>query len=119
MLNMGGDTNTRAGGAGESSSGTRAELGIAGKAARVLVADGDGSRRAALLDELTQRMPARTSFVEAATVAQALELARDSRMVVIGGDVHGASAGALARLLAHRCPDVRVHDLTAPRRRSH
>ncbi len=115
MLNMGGDTNTRAGG---SSSGDRAELGLAGTDARVLVADGDGPRRAALLDELTQRMPERTSFVEAATVAQALELARESRMVVIGGPVHGASPGALARLLARRYPNVRVHDTTASRRRS-
>ncbi len=110
---MGGDADTRS---GAPRSGARAALGLAGAGARVLVADRDAPRRAALLDELTQKMPERTSFVEAATVAQALELARDSRMVVIGGPVQGASPSSLARLLARRYPDVSVLDLTAPRR---
>jgi hypothetical protein len=85
----------------------------------VVVVDGDGPRRAALLDELTQKMPERTSFVEAATVAEALELADGSRMVVIGGAVHGASASALARLLQRRYPQLHVVDLAAPTRRRH
>jgi hypothetical protein len=55
----------------------------------------------------------------AATVAQALELARDSRMVVIGGAVQGASASALARSLQRRYPDLHVVDLAAPSRRRH
>ncbi len=82
----------------------------------MVVADGDAPRRAALLDELTQRMPERTSFVEASTVAQVLELARDSRMVVIGGDVQGASASSLARILSRRYPRLHVVDLAASRR---
>ena len=94
-------------------------LALGSRGARVVVADGDGPRRAALLDELTQKMPERTSFVEAATVAQALELARDSRMVVIGGAVQGASASALARSLQRRYPDLHVVDLAAPSRRRH
>ncbi len=85
----------------------------------MVVADGDAPRRAALLDELTQKMPERTSFVEAATVEQALELAEGSRMVVIGGPVHGASTSALARSLQRRYPELHVVDLAAPTRRRH
>ncbi len=96
--------------------GARGELGIVGVGARVVVADGDAPRRAALLDELTQRLPERTRFVEASSIAQALELARGSRMVVIGGPVQGASASSLARSLARRHPDVHVVDLAAPTR---
>jgi DNA-binding NarL/FixJ family response regulator len=94
----------------------RAELGLVGVGARVLVVDADAPRRAALLDELTQKLPERTSFVEAETLAQAFELARDSRMVVIGGAVHGTSASALARTLQQRYPELHVVDLAAPRR---
>jgi DNA-binding NarL/FixJ family response regulator len=94
----------------------RAQLDLVGTGARVVVADGDAPRRAALLDELTQRLPERTRFVEASSVVQALELARGSRMVVIGGAVQGASASSLARSLARRHPDVHVVDLAAPTR---
>jgi hypothetical protein len=106
-------------GADGSAGGARAELELVGVGARVVVADGDGPRRAALLDELTQKMPERTRFVEAATVEQAHEFATDSRMVVIGGAVHGASASALARSLQRRYPELHVVDLAAPTRKRH
>lgn len=107
------DTDTQT---GRPPRGERADLGLVGTGARVVVADGDAPRRAALLDELTQKLPERTRFLEASSVAQALELARDSRMVVIGGAVQGASASSLAQRLARRHPDVRVVDLTASTR---
>jgi len=93
----------------------RTAHGVAAAGARVVVADGDAPRRAALLDELTQKMPERTRFAEASTAAQALELAGDSRMVIIGGAVQGASASALADILARRYPRLHVLDLASSR----
>ena len=110
---MRGDTDTQA---GRPPRDARAALGVVATGARVVVADGDAPRRAALLDELTQQLPARTRFVEASSVAQALELARGSRMVVIGGAVRGASASSLARSLERRYPDVHVVDHSASTR---
>jgi hypothetical protein len=110
---VGADPDTRA---QEPPSDRRTALGVAAPGARVVVADGDAPRRAALLDELTQRMPERTRFAEASSIAQALELAGDSRMVVIGGPVQGASASLLARALASRHPEVHVLDLSTSAR---
>lgn len=109
---MGADPDTRA---QKPPSDTRTALGVAAAGARVVVADGDAPRRAALLDELTQKMPERTRFAEASTAAQALELAGDSRMVIIGGAVQGASPSSLARALASRHPEVHVLDLSISR----
>jgi hypothetical protein len=81
--------------------------------ARVVIADWDAARRAALLDELTQEMPASTTFLEASTVAEVLEHAHGSGLVIICGAVGAVPSGSLKRILARRYPDLRVIDLQA------
>ncbi|MGD0455194.1 MAG: hypothetical protein ABSB69_16525 [Solirubrobacteraceae bacterium] len=110
---MGGDTDTQA---GQPPSEAGPAPCPAAASSRVVIADGDAARRAALLDSLTQKMPEGTAFLEAATVSQALEHARGSRMVIIGGALREASAGTLTQILARRCPGLHVVDLAARRR---
>jgi hypothetical protein len=86
---------------------------LLGVSSRVVVAAADAARRGALLDDLTQKMPAGTLFLEAATVAQVLERAGGSRMVIIGGPLEDASASSLTRILARRLPGLHVVELGA------
>lgn len=92
------------------------ELCLAGVSSRVLIADADVARRGALLDNLTQKMPAGTSFLEASTVSQVFERVGGCRMVIIGGPLEEASASALTRILARRLPGLHVVDLGAAKR---
>jgi hypothetical protein len=78
---------------------------------RVVIGDQDGSRRAALLDELTQAMPESTTFLEASTVAELLDHARGSRMVILGGALEEIPTSSLMRLLAARHPGVHLVNL--------
>jgi hypothetical protein len=81
---------------------------------RVLLAGSDGGRRAALLDELTQTLPASTVFEQAEGVCQALEHAPGSRMAFITGDLNDAPAESLMRMLAHRHPELPVLVVDGP-----
>ncbi len=82
---------------------------------RVLIVDGHGARRSALRGELARTLPEGTTFLEAATVPEAFERARGSRMVVVGGSVVGASASSLVRLLGRLYPELHVVDLEQAR----
>jgi DNA-binding NarL/FixJ family response regulator len=92
----------------------RPALRIVGATSRVVIVDSDAARRASLLDDLTQTMPASTMFVEATTVAELLELARGSRMVIIGGALEKIPVSSLIRILAQRYPDLHVVNLDTP-----
>lgn len=75
---------------------------------RVLVAAGNGERRAELLDDLTRTMPENTLFLEAETMAEAMELAPRCRLVVVGGPLGEVPGEALVKLLARRHPQLTV-----------
>jgi len=94
----------------------RIELCLAGVSSRVLIADADVARRAALLDDLTQKMPVGTSFLEASTLSQVLKCAGGCRMVIIGGPLEDISASSLTRILAQRFPGLQVVDLRPAKR---
>ncbi len=76
--------------------------------APVLLVSADAWRRAALRAELRATLPPRTRFVEADDVAQVLERARSSRMVILAGDLDDADAQSLMRLLGRRHPRLPV-----------
>ena len=76
--------------------------------ARVLVVGPNVARCAALLDELTRTLPASTRFEQAGSVSDVLQHAPDSRMVVLAGDLPDTPAETLARMLAHRHPELPV-----------
>jgi hypothetical protein len=89
-------------------------LRVVGASSRVVIADSDAARRASLLDDLTQTMPENTAFVEAATVAELLEHARGSRMVIIGGPLEKLPVSAVIRILAQRRPEAHVVNVASP-----
>jgi hypothetical protein len=70
----------------------------------------------AVLEELGEALPAGTVFLEASTVSEALDRARGSRMLVVGGALDDASAAHLARLIGRRYPDLHVVDAERSRR---
>ena len=74
----------------------------------VLVAGADAYRRAILRAELASTLPRMTRFCEAEEVAQVLEHAADSRLVVLAGDLRDAEAESLMRLLGQRHPQLPV-----------
>jgi hypothetical protein len=84
--------------------------------ARVLIAGSDAGQRTALLDELTQTLPASTVFAEADAICGALEHAPRSRMAIITGDVDDAPAEALMHMLTHRHPALAVLIVDSPAR---
>jgi DNA-binding NtrC family response regulator len=77
----------------------------------VLVAGADAYRRAILRAELASTLPRMTRFCEAEEVAQVLEHAADSRLVVLAGDLQDAEAESLMRLLGQRHPQLPVVSL--------
>jgi hypothetical protein len=86
----------------------QADAPAASTEATVLLAGADPGRRAALRGELGATLPARTGFSEAGEVAEVLERAPRSRMVVLTGDLDDADAGSLLRLLGQRHPQLPV-----------
>jgi hypothetical protein len=74
----------------------------------VLVAGSDAYRRAILRAELTSTLPRMTRFCEAEEVAQVLEHAGASRLVILAGDLQDADAESLMRLLGQRHPQLPV-----------
>lgn len=74
----------------------------------VLVAGADAYRRAILRAELASSLPRMTRFREAEEVAQALEHAPYSRLVILAGDLRDSEAEPLMRLLGRRHPELAV-----------
>ena len=83
---------------------------------RVLIVGPDGDRRATILDELAQTLPASIGFEETDSVCEALELAPTSRMAIVTGDVGEVSADSLMHMLAQRHPTLPVMILDSPSR---
>jgi hypothetical protein len=74
----------------------------------VLVAGGDAFRRAAIREELRERLAPDTSFDEASVLSEVLNSAATSRMVVLAGDLEDVSAKSLMHMVSHRYPDLPV-----------
>jgi hypothetical protein len=83
-------------------------LRVVDRPTRVLIAGADADRRATLLDELSQTLPANTVFEQADAVSEVLEHAPGSRMAFITGDLDDTSAELLMQTLAHRHPGLPV-----------
>ncbi len=78
----------------------------------VLLAGSDPRGRAAVRAELKAALKRRTTFAEADFLAQVLERAPASRMVVLAGDLSDSSAESLIRLLSQRHPLLPVISLS-------
>lgn len=88
--------------------------GASAEPAPVLIAGADTRRRAALRAEFGATLTSRTRWVEADEVAEALERAMASRMVILAGDLHDADVESLTRLLARRHPELPIICVDAP-----
>ncbi len=78
------------------------------EAASVLLVGASGWRREALRSELRATLSPRTVFAEANDIAQVLERARCSRMVILAGDLDDADSDSLLHLLGRRHPQLPV-----------
>jgi hypothetical protein len=76
------------------------------KAPPILVAGADMAQRAAVLDELTQRLPKDTRFEEASAFWEVLARAPECRMVIFSGDLEDGAAEALMQTLGQRRPEL-------------
>lgn len=77
----------------------------------MLVAGGDAFRRAAVCEELRERLAPETSFEEASVLWEVLNSAATSSMVVLAGDLEDVSAKSLMHMVSHRYPDLPVMNL--------
>jgi hypothetical protein len=89
-------------------SGQRPALHLVRNSHPLLVAGADSARRRALLDDLIDTMPEGTSFEQASTLAEVLERAPTSRIVVLSGGLEDASAQSLMRVLGQRHPRLPI-----------
>jgi hypothetical protein len=89
-------------------SGERPALHLVRNSHPLLVAGADSARRRALLGDLIETMPEGTSFEEARTLAEVLERAPTSRIVVLSGGLEDASAQSLMRVLGQRHPTLPI-----------
>lgn len=83
--------------------------------APMLLAGADAQCRAILRAEFGATLPSRTRWVEAGDVAQALERAAHSRMVILAGDLDDADADSLMHMLSRRHPELPVIRVEASR----
>src|SRR5437588_3029354 len=90
----------------EERAGDRPSLRLIENASPIVVAGSDTPRRAALLTDLVETLPVGTVFEELGTVAQVLERAPDSRMVILSGGLEDISGKALMRILGQRHPTL-------------
>jgi hypothetical protein len=74
----------------------------------VLVAGADATARARMLAELRSLLPPGTRFMEASETWELVARAAGSSMVVLTGDLGGAPAATLLRLLSRRNPALPV-----------
>jgi hypothetical protein len=77
----------------------------------VLIAGSDSPRRAALLLDLRESLSEGTVFEELNTLAELLERAPASRMVIVDGQLDGIPGSALVHILAQRHPSLPVISL--------
>jgi DNA-binding NtrC family response regulator len=92
----------------------RIVTGESAETAPVLLAGADAGRRAVLRAELGATLPSRTRWVEADAIAETLERATFSRMVILAGDLDDADVESLTRLLGRRHPELPVICVDAP-----
>jgi hypothetical protein len=77
----------------------------------VLLAGADAGQRALLRRDLSLTLPRETVFLEASEVWEVVQLAPNSRMVMLSGDLADMRADALTRLLGRRHPWLPVLSL--------
>jgi hypothetical protein len=75
---------------------------------RILIAGADAERRAAVLADLTEALPADTQFGEAGAAWEVLEQAPSSGVVMLAGDLDEVTAESLMHVLGHRHPSLPV-----------
>ncbi len=80
----------------------------------MLLVSANAWRCETLRAELRATLPSRTTFAQAHNVAEVLEHARSSRLVILTGDLDDADAGSLMRLLGQRHPQLPVVCLEQP-----
>ena len=75
---------------------------------RVLLAGLDEARRGKLRQELSRTLAPDTVFVETSEAWELVQQAPGSRMVMLTGDLHEASAESITRVLGRRYPGIPV-----------
>jgi CheY-like chemotaxis protein len=75
---------------------------------QILVAGADPERRAAVLADLVEALPADTQFGEAQAAWEVLEQAPASDVVMLAGDLDEVTAESLMNVLGHRHPSLPV-----------
>ncbi|HWX98269.1 MAG TPA: hypothetical protein VNZ01_15605 [Solirubrobacteraceae bacterium] len=80
----------------------------------ILIAGGEEPRRASLLADLSETLPEGTVFEELSTLAEVLERAPASRMVILSGGLDDLPARELARILGQRYPTLPVISVDLP-----
>jgi hypothetical protein len=98
----------------ERASADRPALRLVENGSPILIAGANTPRRAALLADLTETLPAGTVFEELSTLAEVLERAPASRMVILNGGLEDVSGRALMRILGQRHPTLPVISLELP-----
>jgi hypothetical protein len=83
--------------------------------APMLLAGADARCRAILRAEFGATLPPRTRWVEADDIAQTLQRAAHSRMVILAGDLDDADADSLVHMLSRRHPELPVIRVDASR----
>ncbi len=75
---------------------------------RILIAGANCGKRAAVLRDLRETLPADTRFVEAGAVWEVLEQASSCGVVMLADDLGEVSAQSLMRMLGERHPGLPV-----------
>jgi hypothetical protein len=92
----------------------RSALRVLERGSPILIAGIDSPRRAALLADLTETLPEGTVFEELSTLAEVLERAQASRMVILSGGLEDVSGRALMRILGQRHPTLPLIGVDLP-----
>jgi hypothetical protein len=87
---------------------TAAERPAPRERSRILIAGADPKRRAAVLADLTEALPADTQFGEAGAAWEVLDQAPSSGVVMLAGDLDEVTAESLMHVLGHRHPSLPV-----------
>jgi 2-phospho-L-lactate guanylyltransferase (CobY/MobA/RfbA family) len=86
----------------------------AGRRSRILVASADPQQRAAVIQDLSEALPADTQLEEACAASEVLEQAPSSSVVMLAGDLGEVSAESLMHVLGDRHPSLPVVALGLP-----
>jgi hypothetical protein len=84
---------------------------------RILVAGADPEQRAAVLNDLSEALPADTQIGEAGAISEVLAQAPTSSVVMLAGDLGEVSAESLMHVLGDRYPSLPVIALGLPAQR--